>query len=262
MRSVSFATKSLHGVKNTCINTSTIRSKMKQMEVRLFCLFFLEICVWYCICVHILEFAMSNIEQEIHQEMVCVDPLRAIKMVIEGDNGFIELEESKLDYAATIGQAFSDGNEYDDDSETNDGFFDGDELPENHNGSQRPRHISEVSREQQQQIISFDMSCDCCKTTFQTFQDAIRHYKMKHKNQARGYVKCCSMKLSQNSHFNSHIVYHLNPDVYKWVNTYRIWKKKLSFDNEKTNISLSMRDSWGYTLKLISLGLRHLTAWA
>lgn len=179
--------------------------------------FFFYLRLIFSFLLHILEFAMSSIEPDIHREMVCVDPLRPIKMVIEEENESMELEESKPDYAATNDQGFSIVNEYDEDNEANDGFFDGDERFESQNGSQLPRHISEVSHEQQQQIISqyCDMSCDFCETTFQTFQDVIGHYRIKHKNQSRGYVKCCSIKWSQNSLFNSHIVYHLNPEVYK-----------------------------------------------
>ncbi|XP_055314295.1 zinc finger protein 726-like [Sitodiplosis mosellana] len=157
------------------------------------------------------EYAVPNVEPEFHREMVCIDLLRPTKVMMgEGDEN-MELEESKLHYGSGNEQGFSDGNEVYDE------LIDRNELPESGEGTRLPRHISEVSPEQQQQIIDqyCDMSCDFCEATFRTLQEAIQHYKVRHNNQPKGYVKCCSLKLSENSLMNAHIVYHLNPEVFK-----------------------------------------------
>ncbi|XP_055314294.1 zinc finger protein 845-like [Sitodiplosis mosellana] len=156
------------------------------------------------------EYAVPNVVPEFHREMVCVDRLSPIKVVIEGGDENMELEESKLHYGSENELGFSDGNEVYHE------LINRNELPESGEGTRLPRHISEVSPEQQQQIINqyFDMSCDFCDITFGTLKEAIRHYRVKHNNQ-RGYVKCCSLKWPQNAHMNAHIVWHLNSQVFK-----------------------------------------------
>ncbi|XP_055314293.1 zinc finger protein 90-like [Sitodiplosis mosellana] len=158
------------------------------------------------------EYTIPNvIEPETQRGMLCVDPLRPIKVVMEEGDENLEQEESKLQYGSGNEQGSSDGNEVYDE------LIDRNELPESGKGTRLPRDISEVSPEQQQQIIDqyFDMNCDFCDVTFGTLKEANRHYKVKHNNQSRGYVKCCSIKLSENSLMNAHIVYHLNPEVFK-----------------------------------------------
>ncbi|XP_055314289.1 transcription factor grauzone-like isoform X2 [Sitodiplosis mosellana] len=162
------------------------------------------------------EYAVSNIEP-VHQEMVCVDPLRPVNMIMDEGVENMALKESKLHYGSGIEQGFSVGDEDDGSSETYDELIDRSELPESGKGIRRPRNISEVSPEQQQQTYDqyCDMSCDYCDTTFGTFEGAIQHYKVKHNNQPKGYVKCCSMKWLRRYHFHSHIVWHLNPELFK-----------------------------------------------
>ncbi|XP_055325845.1 zinc finger protein 431-like [Sitodiplosis mosellana] len=189
------------------------------------------------------EYTVSNVEPEFHQEMVCVDPLRPIKVIMEKGDEKMELEESKLHYGSGNEQGFSDGNEDDDESEVYDELINRNELPESGEGTRLPRHISEVSPEQQQQIISqyCDMSCDFCDVTFATFQEATHHYRVTHNNQPKGYVKCCSLKWLQSSHLNVHIVWHLNPELFKCQvcgevkKTYQSYRKhKLKHFNQFT----------------------------
>ncbi|XP_055314042.1 zinc finger protein 62-like isoform X2 [Sitodiplosis mosellana] len=163
------------------------------------------------------EYAVSNIEPEFHREMVCVDLLRPINMIMDEGDENMELEGSKLHYESGNEEGFSDGNEDDDGSEAYDELIDSNELRESGDCLRLPRHISEVSLEQQQQIIDqyCDMSCDYCDANFETFQEATHHYKVTHNNQSKGYVKCCTMKLLRSYDFHSHIVWHLNPELFK-----------------------------------------------
>lgn len=107
----------------------------------------------------------------------------------------------------------SDVSDYDDNSI----IFEQNEQLENSDGIRLPRHITEVTHEQQQQIIEqyFDMNCDFCDTIFKSFDDAISHYGAHHKDKSKGYVRCCQLKFTVRSFYNWHIVWHLNPDLFK-----------------------------------------------
>lgn len=63
---------------------------------------------------------------------------------------------------------------------------------------------------------TFDMNCDLCATTFQSFFDARSHYKDVH-NDDKGYVKCCGLIFRQFSFVIDHINVHFNPATFKWV---------------------------------------------
>lgn len=60
----------------------------------------------------------------------------------------------------------------------------------------------------------FDMTCDCCSTTFQTLDEGRAHYLSDHNN-SRGYIKCCNVKLYYRCQVVGHINRHLDPDKYK-----------------------------------------------
>lgn len=79
-----------------------------------------------------------------------------------------------------------------------------------------PQNINDVTFKQQRQIIDecCDMTCDLCATNFKSFEMAIRHYRVAHNNQPEGYVKCCKMKWTKRAYFYSHIVWHLNPEIF------------------------------------------------
>lgn len=62
----------------------------------------------------------------------------------------------------------------------------------------------------------FDMKCEKCKYEFKSLSDAFSHYKEKHK-QTKATVKCCQSEIHLMS-IRDHILHHLNPDVFKWVN--------------------------------------------
>ncbi|XP_055314296.1 transcription factor grauzone-like [Sitodiplosis mosellana] len=175
------------------------------------------------------EYMIPNIEERIHREIVCVDPLRPIKVMMDEGDENMELEESKLHYGSGNEQGFSDVNEVYDE------LIDRNGLLESGEGIRLPRHISEVSPEQQQQIIDqyFDMNCDFCDVTFGKFEEAIQHYKVKHNNRPKGYVKCCSLKWSQNSHLNAHIVWHLNPELFKCQICGQVKKTYQSYQQHK-----------------------------
>lgn len=166
----------------------------------------------------LLECGDPNGEPEYHREMVCVDTLTSIKMEVEGEDENIEMGENQSMGVNGFFNANDDDDEfYDDLFECNAEDTLASKYPEHSVGIRLPNRISDVTPEQRQQIVQqyFDMTCDFCNATFQTFQDAIKHYELKHDNQPKGYVKCCQLKLTQPTYFYSHIVWHLNPEVFK-----------------------------------------------
>lgn len=62
----------------------------------------------------------------------------------------------------------------------------------------------------------FDLTCDSCPQLFDTLDDARRHYATNHNN-AKGYIKCCSAKLTYRCEVVRHLYRHLEPNRYKWV---------------------------------------------
>lgn len=78
-----------------------------------------------------------------------------------------------------------------------------------------PQHIDDVRHEQRQQIIDqyCNMNCYLCDMKFEDFYDADKHYRTMH-NKSKGYLRCFNNK-AKHSHFLSHIVWHLNPNIFK-----------------------------------------------
>lgn len=169
---------------------------------------------------HFLECTISNVEPEVHEETICVEPVRP--MDIEKDEEPIELYENTIDVEPFEKQEFSDSfenNDGDDDVFDNDDssvFLDTNELQNKTKSNGLPQHISDVSPEQQQQVIDqyFDMNCELCDAVFNSLDDAISHYATNHNN-PRGYVKCCLKRFASKGLLNWHIVWHLNPEVFK-----------------------------------------------
>lgn len=60
----------------------------------------------------------------------------------------------------------------------------------------------------------FDMSCDECTTILKSFKHAKSHYLEVHQT-AKGYIKCCGMKLISMIEIDGHIKWHQNPDVFR-----------------------------------------------
>ncbi|KAJ6633995.1 Transcription factor grauzone [Pseudolycoriella hygida] len=59
----------------------------------------------------------------------------------------------------------------------------------------------------------FDMSCQICSETFETFGKIKKHYRTAHT--VAGYVHCCGRKFHGFSRALNHIFHHLNPDAYR-----------------------------------------------
>lgn len=94
---------------------------------------------------------------------------------------------------------------------------DDDAQPEPENSS-LPINIKELSTSQIQTVVTehFDMNCEKCETKFSGFYEAKSHYQFAH-NIARGYVKCCDLKIKEHKDYRSHVLWHLNPIVFEWV---------------------------------------------
>lgn len=60
---------------------------------------------------------------------------------------------------------------------------------------------------------NFDMTCDQCTAQFQSLSEAQTHYFTSH-DKARGYIKCCDMKIREEALVKEHIAYHFNPDIH------------------------------------------------
>lgn len=59
----------------------------------------------------------------------------------------------------------------------------------------------------------FDLNCEICKYKCISLTEMSKHYREKHK-QSKATVKCCQRKLNFNL-IRDHILFHLNPDVFK-----------------------------------------------
>lgn len=59
----------------------------------------------------------------------------------------------------------------------------------------------------------FDMVCELCKYEFKSLNDVFRHYRYQHDN-AKVNVKCCPQPINS-ADLREHILYHLNPELYK-----------------------------------------------
>lgn len=74
--------------------------------------------------------------------------------------------------------------------------------------------INDLSPSEKDAIwTQFDLKCDNCTVEFQNLNDAQVHYFNEH-NMARGYLKCCDMKLREDVMVKEHMAYHKNPDIY------------------------------------------------
>lgn len=60
----------------------------------------------------------------------------------------------------------------------------------------------------------FDMTCDVCPETFESLDEARKHYAILHKN-PKGYVKCCGNKLAYRCTIIKHLQRHIDPDKFK-----------------------------------------------
>lgn len=59
----------------------------------------------------------------------------------------------------------------------------------------------------------FDMRCELCECDFTTLNQVYTHYRYNHDN-AKIQVKCCPDRISS-ADLREHILFHLNPDIYK-----------------------------------------------
>lgn len=74
--------------------------------------------------------------------------------------------------------------------------------------------ISNVEPEKAQEIWSnFDMTCEKCPMQFRTLNEAQMHYPTAH-DIARGYLRCCDLRLREEGVVKEHIAYHAHPELY------------------------------------------------
>lgn len=59
----------------------------------------------------------------------------------------------------------------------------------------------------------FEMNCDVCKIELTSLQHAKLHY-LEH-GIPDGYIKCCDMKFKQIKDVNDHILYHIDPHIFR-----------------------------------------------
>lgn len=60
----------------------------------------------------------------------------------------------------------------------------------------------------------FDMTCDLCTKSFETLDEVRSHYASAHNN-AKGYIKCCNVKLTYRCEVVRHLYRHLDPNKFK-----------------------------------------------
>lgn len=72
------------------------------------------------------------------------------------------------------------------------------------------------------------MTCDACTKTFESLDEARKHYAKQHKN-SKGYIKCCSVKLTYPSSVITHLNRHLQANTFKWVARYNFILYSLFF---------------------------------
>lgn len=60
----------------------------------------------------------------------------------------------------------------------------------------------------------FEMNCDVCKIELSSLQHAKLHY-LEH-GISDGYIKCCDMKFREIKHVNDHLLYHVNPNIFRY----------------------------------------------
>lgn len=84
----------------------------------------------------------------------------------------------------------------------------------------RKTWLSKSKNKEYQKLFSenkhlLDMSCDECASVFETLEEARTHYSREHKNNPKGYLKCCGKRLFHRCHVVEHITRHLDPDKFK-----------------------------------------------
>lgn len=165
-------------------------------------------------------------ESHIHTESICVASV-AYNLADEFDDNKVTFESVELPNGEPMSDASHDddidsdadidGFQSDDDSESDPNILHA--QPTEIEINLLPRHISEVTPVQKQQIVSqyFDMNCNYCDEQFQEFEEVAVHYRVQHRDLPEGYLKCvkCELKYKVRKKFNDHIVWHLNPDVFK-----------------------------------------------
>lgn len=167
------------------------------------------------------ECAAINVEPEIHREIICVEPMQPMK--VDKDDETIESVDGTIHVEPLDKHEYLDETEFDDDNNVIDNdensiFIDSNESAPHETKSNRlPRHIDEVTPQQMQQVLDqyFDMKCIYCETILKSTDDASAHYAAIHSDQPRGHVRCCQSKFISRSLFNWHIVWHLNPNVFR-----------------------------------------------
>lgn len=95
---------------------------------------------------------------------------------------------------------------------------------------------SQKIKEQDDQIREyFNMQCELCSHTFQTFLDARAHYPKAHN--VTGYLKCCSVKIFRRGKLIEHINYHINPNEFECDQCHKTYssKKKLVLHQKSHN---------------------------
>lgn len=63
-------------------------------------------------------------------------------------------------------------------------------------------------------LTVFDMGCDFCNHSFESWADARAHYPREH-NLLKGYLKCCNKKYRIRSSIIDHIKYHIDPTEFQ-----------------------------------------------
>lgn len=88
------------------------------------------------------------------------------------------------------------------------------------------------SDSEMEEVISkhFDMNCDICGEELKSLTQAEFHYMDAHKKDY--YLKCCGIKLLNKTKISNHVLWHLDPNLYKWVKITRI----ILFDFQLTNV--------------------------
>lgn len=63
----------------------------------------------------------------------------------------------------------------------------------------------------------FDTTCDLCSIELKSLRRAISHYRNEHRID-EGYIKCCGLKLKRDKLVDDHIRWHINPEIFKYIN--------------------------------------------
>lgn len=82
--------------------------------------------------------------------------------------------------------------------------------------SLREINVTELDSDDIERIMlqHFDMKCDYCNFISKSLPDAQYHYMYEHQI-ADGYVKCCGHIFKKNLNINGHILWHMNPLLFK-----------------------------------------------